>query len=225
MDNMNYLGILLPRFFMELFTAIVCGALLGMERSGIKRSVGLRDTILICLSATIFMMVGELTDLSIGEGGGTNPGRLAGWVIVAAGMLAASAAIRRRKDSSSLATATRTLVATGIGLIVGAGYLLLGLLVTGLILLTLTLLHALDSRMSQTDRPLLLKLTAREDSADLRRQIEAVLERSGVRADSFRLEPAPMGVKITIIAAQEPADIRPLLAQLWTVQGVTEVEH
>ncbi len=225
MDNMNYLGILLPRFFMELFTAILCGALLGMERSGVKRSVGLRDMILICLSATIFMMVGELIDLGAGEGAVTDPGRLAGWVIVAAGMLAASATILRRHDNASLTTATRIFVATGIGLIVGSGYLLLGLLVTGLILLTLTLLHALDSRMSQADRPLLLKLSAREDSADLRKQIEVALERAGVRADSFRLEPAPMGVKVTITASQEPADIRPLMAALWTVPGITEVEH
>ncbi len=225
MDNINYLGILLPRFFMELFTAILCGALLGMERSGVKRSVGLRDTILICLSATIFMMVGELIDLGTGEGVASDPGRLAGWIIGASGLLAASAAIRRRQDDASLTTATRTLVATGIGLIVGAGYQLLGLLVTGLILLTLTLLHALDSRMTQTDRPLLLKMTAREDTPELRRLIQAALERVGVRADSFRFELAPMGVKVTIMSSKEPSDIRPLLAALWSIQGVTEVEH
>ncbi len=225
MDNITTLGIMLPRFFMELFTAILCGALLGMERSGGKRSEGLRDTMLICLSATIFMMAGELIDLGAGEGVASDPGRLAGWIIGAAGLLAAGAAIRRRQDIASLSVPTRALLATGIGLIVGAGYPLLGLLVTGLILLTLTLLHALDSRIKQTDRPLLLKLAAREDTPEMRRQVQAALERAGVRADSFRLEPAPMGVKITITASKEPADLRPLLAALWTAHGVTEVEH
>lgn len=225
MDNITNLGILLPRFFAELLIAILCGALLGMERTSARRSAILRDAMMVCLSATIFMIAGELIDLGTGEVANSDPGRLAGWIIGASGLLAAGAAIRRRQDNASLATATRTMIAAGVGLIIGAGYPLLGLLVTGLILLTLTLLHALDTRMTHADRPLLLKLTAREDSPDLRRQIQAALERVGVRADSFRLEPAPMGVKVTIQASHEPSDLRPLLAALWTVPGVTEVEH
>jgi putative Mg2+ transporter-C (MgtC) family protein len=225
MDNITYLGILLPRFFMELVAAILSGVLLGMERGKGKRSEGLRETILVCFGAVLFMIVGELIDLGGGESHPSDPGRLAGWIIGAAGLLAAASAIRRKPDAATISTATRIWVTAGVGLIIGAGYPILGLLITAIIIFTLTLLRGLDAHMAGHGRPLLLKLVAREDTPELRRNIQAVLEKSGVRPDSLRAEAAPMGVKLTVTAAAEPSDIRPLLAALWTVPGVTEVEH
>lgn len=224
MDNVTYLGVLLPRFITELVAAILCGALLGIERGPARRSAGLRDTILICFGTTLLMIVGELLDLATGDGSATDPGRLAGWVIGAAGLIAAGAALRRR-GAEALTTAATIWVTAGVGLLIGAGYPLLGLLVTGAVLLTLMLLRGIETHLTGHPRPLLLKLTAREDSPELRRQIQAVLERQGVYADSFRAESAPGAVKLTVTAASEPADVRPLVAALWTVPGVTEVEH
>jgi len=226
MDNITNLGILLPRFFMEMLAAFFCGALFGIERGAAKRGVGLRETILICIGTTILMMVGELVDISTGEGGIVNdPGRLAGFIIVAIGLLSAGPGFSRSGNENVLGSSATVWVTASIGLLIGIGYPLLGILATVAILLSLMVVRGLETHLVHKPRPLLLRVMVREDSPELRRQLQAALERNGVHPDNFRADPIPNGVKITVAAAAEPEDIRPLLSALWTVSGVSEVEH
>jgi len=226
MDNITNLGILLPRFFSELLAAFFCGALFGIERGAAKRGVSLRDTVLICVGTTMLMMVGELVDISTGEGGVvSDPGRLAGYIVVAIGLLCAGPGFSRAASDNALGSAATIWVTAGVGLVIGIGYPLLGMLATVAILLSLMLVRGLEAHLVHKPRPLLLRVTVREDSPDLRRQIHAAMERSGVHPDNFRADQIPNGVKITVTAGTEPNDLRPLLSALWTVPGVSEVEH
>jgi len=226
LDNLTNLGLLLPRFIIEMVAALFCGAALGIERGAAKRGIGLRETTLLTLGACLMMMVGELADLSTGEGGvATDPGRLSGFVIVAGGLIAAGAAMRRQKDIAPLGASATVWICIGVGLLIGTGYPLLGILVTFGVVLALLLVRGVDRHLTAKPRPLLLRLTVREDSPELRQKLQLLLAKQGIHPDNIRAETIPNGIKVTISAAHEPADIRPLLSAIWTIPGVAEVEH
>jgi len=225
MEDITKLGSLLPRFLIEIISAIVCGGLIGIERELSHKSAGLRTNILICLGAVLYMKVSELVALRAGLTGPGDPGRIAAQVVTGIGFLGAGAIIQRHGDISGLTTAATIWVVAAIGLTIGAGYPLLAMLVTGVVLLTLTGLQSVERGLSRRPRPLLLRLTIREDSPEIRNRLKAILEQFGIKPDSFRVEQSATGVKVTVSASTQPEDIRELTTALWTLPGITEVER
>jgi putative Mg2+ transporter-C (MgtC) family protein len=225
MEDITNLGELLPRFLIEIVVAIICGGLIGLERGLRHKAAGLRDYILICLGAVLFMKISELVALRIGLGQTGDPGRIAAQVVTGIGFIGAGAIIHRQNDVAGITTAASIWVVAAIGLTIGAGYPLLAMLVTGAVLLTLTLLSGVEKHLKSTPRSLLLRITVREDTTELREKLKTVLESGGVKLEGFRSEPGPTGTKLTIKAPEEPREIRELLANLWTLQGVSEIEH
>ncbi len=219
------LGDLLPRFITEILVAIICGGLIGLERSLHHKSTGLRDNILICLGAVIYMVISEIIILNAPEGMVSDPTRIAAHVVTGIGFIGAGVIIHKGGDITGLTTAATIWVVAAIGLTIGAGYPLLGMLITGVTLLTLTLLQGIDKYLVKKPRALLLKLTLREDNHDIRKRMQEVLEKHGVKPESYRSERGPFGVRMTIRAPEEPQDNRLMIADLWTLPGVTEVEH
>ncbi len=230
MEDITRLGLLLPRFITEMLVAIVCGGIIGLE-AGMRRAAGrqhptgLRDNILVCLGTVLYMIVSELVVLNAGEGVSSDPSRVAAHIVTAMGFIGAGIIIQQRGGMEGLTSAATIWVVAAIGLVIGAGYPLLGMLITGATLLTLTILHGIERHLYKRPRPLLLKLTVREDSPEVRRILQELLERHKVYPESLRAEKGVEGVKLTVQAPEEPEDIRRLTTDLWTLKGVTEVEH
>ncbi|NQT33641.1 MgtC/SapB family protein [bacterium] len=225
MEDLTRLGELLPRFIIAILVAIICGGLIGLERGLRHKSAGLRDNILICLGAVLYMIIAELIAMNAGNDVIGDPSRIAAHVVTGIGLICAAVILLRGKDISGLTNAATIWVVAAIGLIIGAGYPLLGMLVTAVTLLLLTMLHGVEKHISRKPRPLLLKLILREDNPEIRDKLQKLLEQHGVKPDSYRAERGPFGVKLTVQAAAEPEDIRVMVTDLWTIQGVTEVEH
>ena len=225
MEDITTLGELLPRFLVEIVVAIICGGLIGLERGLRHKSAGLRDNILICLGAVLYMIISEIVSLKATAGTPSDPGRMAAHVVTGIGFISAGVIVLRGKDISGLTTAATIWVVAAIGLTIGAGYPLLGMLVTVVVLLTLTILQGVERHLVSKAKPLLLKMTLREDNPEVREQIRGVLEGFGIKPESFRAERGPTGIKMTVSAQEELDDVRTLITKLWTIQGVTEVEH
>lgn len=215
----------LDRLLIELVVAILCGALLGIQRGGGRRQVLLRETTLVCLSAALMMVVGELIVVSTGEHSISSPVGFAGMAVIAATLFAAASTIRGRPDQGGIGRGALIWVSACVGLMIGAGRPLLGLLVTGTVILTLTLIRALEGQVAGKPRPLLLKVSLRQDDPEIRNRIREIVEREGIRPDSLRSEQIPNGWRITVTAPAEPVEMRHLLTAIWTLPGVTEVEH
>ncbi|MDP8240811.1 MAG: MgtC/SapB family protein [Candidatus Hatepunaea meridiana] len=225
MEDLAKLGELLPRFIIEILVAIICGGLIGLERGIRKKGTGIRDNILICVSAVLFLIVAEIVKLGSAPDVISITSYVFAGVIIGTAILGAGVIIGNSGDQVSLSTAATTWVIAAIGLIIGTGNYLFGLLITGLILLTLTMLHGIEKHLKERPRPLLLKLVLREDNPEIRKELQDMLERHHIKPDSYRSERGSFGVKITIQALEEPKDIRLLSTDLWTIKGVTEVEH
>lgn len=224
-EEITEIGILSPDLLIEMFVAIICGGLIGLERGIHKKTAGLRDNILICLGSTLYMNISELVALNSLGDVVSDPGRIAAQVVTGIGFIGAGVIIRDRGSITGLTTAATLWIVAAIGLIIGSNQWLLALLITGISLLTLTLLNSVEKALARKPRPLLLKLIVRQDTPELRLKLKEIIERAGIQVEGFRADNTPVGVRLTLHGSNEPEDIRPLIGELWTVQGVIEVEH
>ncbi len=226
LDDIARLSELLPGIVSKVVMAIICGGMIGLELSRKRQHpTALRDNLLVCLGVVLYVIAGDLFG---SNGDSASNGHLTGYVsyiIIAVGLITAGMIVTSKGEKDSLATAASVWVVAAIGLIIGAGFPMLALLVTGATLLTMTLLRGFEKHFTARSKPLLLKLTVREDNPEVRRKLESVLEKFGIKPEAFRSEQGAFGYKLTISAQDEPEDVRALTAKLWTLDGVTEVEH
>jgi putative Mg2+ transporter-C (MgtC) family protein len=125
--------------------AAVCGAIIGIERELKKKPAGFRTNLLICVGSAVYMCVGVLLTDAEGQPG-LDPTRIAAQVVTGIGFLGAGAIIQDGGRVTGLTTAATIWVVAGIGLVAGAGFPLLALASAGAVLLTLTVLGAVEER-------------------------------------------------------------------------------
>ncbi len=129
----NYSG-----FFVKILTAVLCGGLIGLEREISGKAAGLRTNILICMGATIYMVVSDLVPKMYGVP--ADPGRIASQVVTGIGFIGAGSIIRSGVSIAGLTTAAVIWLVAALGLVIGIGYPLLAIAFT---LLTLIILIGL----------------------------------------------------------------------------------
>ncbi len=134
----------LPGFLLRVAFAALCGGAIGLERERRGKPAGFRTNILICVGAALYMLVGEL----VTAGGGSLPDtRIAAQVVTGIGFLGAGTILHARGAVLGLTSAATIWVVAAIGLLIGAGFPVLGLLATLLVLLTLEFLAAFEMRI------------------------------------------------------------------------------
>lgn len=123
----------------KLALSLVLGATIGMERGRKGHVAGMRTFALICMGATLSMLVSifipqEYLGLKNGD-----PGRIAAQVISGIGFLGAGAIIQQKGAVKGLTTAAGIWITAAIGLAIGAGMYLIPTLAVALILFTLNI--------------------------------------------------------------------------------------
>ncbi|MDP2915401.1 MAG: MgtC/SapB family protein [Candidatus Aminicenantes bacterium] len=127
---------------LRLLLAVVLGGIIGIERETSHKPAGLRTNILICVSSAMMMILAEL--FSGKDGGGQEAMRVAAGVITGVGFLGAGAIIQARGTVHGLTTASVIWAVAGLGLAVGAGYYLISIVFTVMVVLILVLLRKID---------------------------------------------------------------------------------
>lgn len=127
---------------LRLLLAVALGGIIGIERETSHKPAGLRTNILICVSSAMMMIVAEL--FSGKDGGGQEVMRVAAGVITGVGFLGAGAIIQGRGTVHGLTTASVIWAVAGLGLAVGAGYYLISIVFTVMVVLILVLLRKID---------------------------------------------------------------------------------
>jgi putative Mg2+ transporter-C (MgtC) family protein len=125
--------------------AVLCGAIVGLERELKGKAAGFRTNILICLGASMYMGVGLLVT---GSGqAGADPVRIAAQVVTGIGFIGAGCIIQERRRITGLTTAATIWVVAAIGIISGAGFPLLAILSAVIVVLTLAVLGIFEKRV------------------------------------------------------------------------------
>ncbi len=178
-----------PQFVysLRILIAVLCGAALGLERTIRAKEAGIRTHSILAGGAALFMILSKYAffDLSIGGGlQGFDPTVIACYIIDGAGFLCAGIIFSKvnRDTVSGMTTAAGVWATAAVGMACGCGMIALGVLFT----LHLLLNHWILSRRGLSVRPMrTLRLTI-ENTADLRKILDAARAKYGIRIVSAR---------------------------------------
>ena len=135
---------------LRIFTAIVVGGLIGLERGMKHRPAGLRTYMVVCLGACLIMLTNQYIYQATDVG---DPVRMGAQVVSGIGFLGAGTIIvTRRNQIKGLTTAAGLWAAAGVGLAVGIGFYEAAIIGGLAIFVVMTLLQKMDNRMHRNNK-------------------------------------------------------------------------
>lgn len=143
-ESWEDLSVVAMPYFTRCGVAVLCGAIVGLERELKRKAAGFRTNILICLGASMYMGVGLLVTGATGQP--SDPARIAAQVVTGIGFIGAGCIIQERRRITGLTTAATIWVVAAIGIISGAGFPLLAIVSSVIVVLTLAVLGLFEKR-------------------------------------------------------------------------------
>ena len=134
----------LIEILLKLVLAVALGGLVGLERETSQKPAGFRTNILICVGSAMMMILSGLV-LGGSEGGGNDLTRIAAGVITGLGFIGAGTINQSRGSIVGLTTAATLWAMAGLGLVIGAGYYLVAVIFTAIIILTLIIFRYIET--------------------------------------------------------------------------------
>ncbi len=118
--------------FIELGTAFLLSALIGLEREVRRKSAGLRTYTVVGTTAALFLLVSKygFTDVLASGLVVLDPSRVAAQIVTGIGFIGAGLIFVREDRVNGLTTAATIWLVTAVGMACGAGLILLAVAVT-----------------------------------------------------------------------------------------------
>lgn len=130
---------------LKLLLAVALGGLIGLERESSHKPAGFRTNILICIGATMMMVLSGLI-FQGKEGIENHFSRIAAGVITGIGFIGAGTIIQAGGIVLGLTTAATLWAVAGLGLVIGAGYYWVAIIFAAVIILTLVIFRQLEGQ-------------------------------------------------------------------------------
>jgi putative Mg2+ transporter-C (MgtC) family protein len=215
--------ILDTEIILRLLLAAGLGAVVGFEREYHQQPAGFRTHIILVIGSTLAMTLSiNLAIMFRPLVPNGDPARLAAQVLAGIGFLGAGAILRSGMNVRGLTTATSMWTMAVVGLAVGAGYYLVSVFSTVLLIIVLTILDLFERRLFQDRVTRILSITAdtrigleEEAVALLRKHTRFVLPISVEK----QIRHKRMRVKIEIKVANN-ANLEKLLSDVSEIPGV-----
>lgn len=119
LDSVGYQQLSILPLFVKMILSVVCGGVLGLERTRKRRAAGIRTYSMVCVGGAIVMMTG----IALQQRLGGDPARLGAQVVSGIGFIGAGAIIvTGYHEIKGLTTAAGLWVTACMGLAIGAGY-------------------------------------------------------------------------------------------------------
>ena len=138
--EVTYLAVIL-----RIFTAVLFGGAIGLERGMKNRPAGLRTYMLVCVGACLIMLTNQYLFQVTGAG---DPMRLGAQVVSGIGFLGAGTiVVTKHNQIKGLTTAAGLWASAGVGLALGVGFYEAALAAGFAVFFILTLLQRWDDKM------------------------------------------------------------------------------
>ena len=176
----------------KLILAALLGGVVGFERESHGQAAGLRTNLLVALGSCLMMMLSlHIQELfSVYDASSSirvDPGRIASYAVAGMGFLGGGAIIKGKGSVKGLTTAATLWMNTGVGLSVGAGYLLPAIYATVISLVILYNLRFIKLLLAhETATMLSLTCAAREKPLGTIRKILKSYQRLDVGFTNYR---------------------------------------
>jgi putative Mg2+ transporter-C (MgtC) family protein len=208
--------------FLRLVVAVLLGGAIGYEREVGGKPAGLRTHALVCLGATLFMLVSVRSPDFFPGSGPVDPGRIAAQVVTGVGFLGAGTILRAGGSVRGLTTAASIWAVAAIGLAVGVGYYITAVFSTGLALVVLHLPDMILGRGRVGLHQVELRLQCKAGPEQLA-LIEGVMADRPGRAAAVSVTTRGGEMEVLYRLSLTHDDIRHLVEELAAVEGVHKV--
>jgi putative Mg2+ transporter-C (MgtC) family protein len=207
-------------YLSRLLVALVIGGAIGLEREFKGKPAGMRTNMLLCLGSCLIMIIS--IEVARSASRVADPGRIAAQVVTGIGFLGAGTIMRSRFHIVGLTTAATMWTLTALGLAIGAGYILLSIVVAGLITATLVLIGFIEDRLETKRSFHILQVTFDPHEGAMRAILDAF---AGMKIPSEELEMnrAPDTWRATFEYATSREKHQKLIEKLSTIDGVKGV--
>ena len=113
---MDYFDPMARPFWITVGMAVLCGGIIGLERQLRGKPAGVRTSILICLSTSVFIHLGAAASSNSGD-----PARVLGQLVTGVGFLGAGVMLAREGVVTGVTTAAVIWVLAATGAAIGLG--------------------------------------------------------------------------------------------------------
>ena len=221
-----------PEILLRLALTVVAGGIIGLNRGEHGHPAGLRTTLLVCLAASISMIqVILLLDLR-GKAWDSfivmDLMRLPLGILSGMGFIGAGAILRQGDRVLGITTAATLWFATVMGLCFGGGQIILGLAALALVVIVLSLMKGIETRVHQDRRGSMTVKLLSDDPSD--EEVSRKLKANGYRIASWGVvyssEPKSRELRFALHWRKPASDLQPpaLVAELAETAGVLEIE-
>lgn len=158
--DINSVEITTASSIFKLVLSMILGSVVGYERKRKGQIAGVRTFSLICMGATLAMMLSVyVPQVYLGLKNG-DPSRIAAQVVSGIGFLGAGAIIQMKGSVRGLTTAAGIWMVAAIGMAVGVGMYLISIVATALILFILMQLERIEHHISLGSESRIISITA-----------------------------------------------------------------
>ncbi len=169
---------------LPLFTSLIAGLLIGIEREVRGKPAGLRTHMLVCFSATLLTLAAArqadwTMELHPGTQLVTDPARMAHGILTGIGFLGAGVIFREGTSIQGLTTAASLWITAALGVVYGVGMYWLAVTGTVATLLVLTALRVVDALLP-SPQVMRLAVTAAADGPLGAEQLREVFRAAGI---------------------------------------------
>ena len=210
----------------RITAAFLLGGILGLERGLKQRPAGLRTYMLVCVGACMVMLTNQFVFQVYQVG---DPVRMGAQVISGIGFLGAGTImVTKRHRIKGLTTAAGLWAAAAVGLALGIGFYEAAVMGSIMILLTLTVVHGIDSRIHDNTR--LAQLYVEVDNTLSIGRFSKSVRELGLEIEELQLDreySADCGVRslVLTVRAKQKLTHKDLREHLQEIDGVVYVDE
>ena len=206
--------------FGRLLLAVALGGVIGFERQLHGRPAGLRTHVLVCLGATLTMILSS----SFGEH--VDPGRAVAGIVAGVGFLGAGVIVKSKELVRGLTTAACIWFVAALGLLIGHGLYLVAALGAALGVAVLTLFDAITHRLPSVTYHMVTIEGVVAAASDIESASRQILGATGfkVRTESCVLDASAGTVSVTLrLRSRHSTHGLSSSSKLLTIDGVRRV--
>ena len=214
--------------FLDIASAWLAGAVIGLERSFHGRPAGFRTHALVCLSSAILMVMMNFQEdwliLPLTDAVRTDPTRMAQGIMTGIGFLGAGVIFKEGLTVRGLTTAASIWTTAAIGILFGVGFRLPAIIATAATLGTLSAFRWIEAKIpSQIYAQHIIRFLS--DKTMPEEKLRQYLTERGfsVANMSYRLEEGGGVFEYRmVLRTLDKHDLRQLAVDLRSVEGVLE---
>ena len=116
--------------FLRIFLAVLCGAIIGYERSQRLKAAGIRTHLLVSAASALFIIISKygFNDILNYSNVELDPSRVAAQVVSGISFIGAGTILIKNQNINGLTTAAGLWITSGVGMALGSGLYFIGIL-------------------------------------------------------------------------------------------------